>query len=226
MTLSAQQITEYLISGYIREFESSAKDVTIPVDINIVCIRFYGFFIEIKSQILTDTLHTSFIELLNNKFDIKTLKQIQLLYNSKQDGNTYKIYASKCLNKGKTITIIKTNENDIFGGYTSISWGDYPQHNEDPSAFLFVLEPKNVFHIFDIKETSLAVYHYADTFGPWFGRNDVVIWMTDFNDENDMDGISCEVNIQNSYGHKDSNLSHYIPPIEYFNVEFEIFQLS
>ena len=54
------------------------------MDTNVICVRYHGLLINIESLMLTDT--TPLIELLNETFGIKTLKEIKLLYNSKQDG--------------------------------------------------------------------------------------------------------------------------------------------
>ncbi len=52
---------------------------------------------------------------------IKSSKGI-LLYRSTRDGFTSQAFHSKCDGKGKTITIIKSNLDYVFGGYASSVW--------------------------------------------------------------------------------------------------------
>ena len=45
-----------------------------------------------------------------------------LLYRGSRDGYKFEDIHSKIHNKGKTIVIIKSNTNKVFGGYTPIPW--------------------------------------------------------------------------------------------------------
>jgi hypothetical protein len=45
-----------------------------------------------------------------------------LLYRATRDGFTASAFHEKCDGKENTITIIKTNGNYVFGGYTSAKW--------------------------------------------------------------------------------------------------------
>ncbi|XP_067047394.1 uncharacterized protein [Acropora muricata] len=49
-------------------------------------------------------------------------------------------FHSLCDNKGPTVTIVKDTNNNIFGGYTSISWESSRQCKSDSKAFLFSLK--------------------------------------------------------------------------------------
>jgi hypothetical protein len=67
-------------------------------------------------------------------FNLKSI----LLYRGTRDGFVKKIFNENCLNKGATLTIIKSDQNKIFGGYTTLSW-EYDKKKEDIYAFVFSL---------------------------------------------------------------------------------------
>ena len=46
----------------------------------------------------------------------------KLLYKASVDGDNYKIFHKKCDNKGETVTIIKSDQNKLFGIYATTNW--------------------------------------------------------------------------------------------------------
>ena len=54
-------------------------------------------------------------------YNDNTLK-LKLLYRSTRDGNTVKKFHEFCDNKGPTLTLIHSEFNHVFGGYTNVSW--------------------------------------------------------------------------------------------------------
>lgn len=224
MSLSVEQLTEYLIYGYIREFETNSNDLSIPSDINIVCIRFYGLLIHIESHILTtDEDKSLLINLLSKRFDMTRLNEIKLFYNSKKDGATYKDYKIQCHNKPKTITLIKTKEDYIFGGYTFIPWSDKSGYKQDSNAFLFFLKCNDTnkeSKIFNVIKDSEAVYHYDNTFGPWFGSFDVILWMNNMHQCGMRDCGAYQCTSMDLCGHSSDKSTYDLD-----DVVFEMFQL-
>ena len=76
-------------------------------------------------------------------------KYFNLIYRGSADGFEPSDFHKFCDNKGSTISVIKTTENEIFGGYTSLEWKS-PEEQEnsedsnkeedwknDEEAFLF-----------------------------------------------------------------------------------------
>ena len=58
-----------------------------------------------------------------------------------------KVFYNKCSNIGPTITLIKNDKDNIFGGYASISWkleNENKTYNA-PDSFLFTLT--NIYNI-------------------------------------------------------------------------------
>ena len=94
-----------------------------------------------------------------------------MLYRATSDGFTAKAFHAKYDGKSKTVTIIKTNGDCVFGGYTSAAWNNKGDYIADYSAFIFSLRRKGVSHCekLKIKRPNTAIighYHY----GPIFGR--------------------------------------------------------
>ncbi|KAJ5069933.1 pep-cterm sorting domain-containing protein [Anaeramoeba ignava] len=95
-------------------------------------------------------------------------------FSAKRDGFDCKKWHSKCDNKGKTLVIIKTKDNFIFGGFTQVGFrGNYDNYIHDSNAFIFSLRndkgdrtPEN----FSIKQGQES-YALVDNsnLGPIFG---------------------------------------------------------
>ncbi len=110
-----------------------------------------------------------------------SFKNSRLLYRATRDGFNASSFHRKCDSVSKTITIIKTDSNYVFGGFTSAYWNSIDDWVSDEKAFLFSLRRNGVsnnekFNLkFDSWQSSYAVYasQYA---GPSFGGgNDIYI---------------------------------------------------
>ena len=55
-----------------------------------------------------------------------------------KDGFTVDKFNDLCLNKGPTLTVIKTHQDFLFGGFTSVPWMKNGS-SKDESAFIFSL---------------------------------------------------------------------------------------
>ena len=47
---------------------------------------------------------------------------VELLFRATEHGFTATKFHELCDNKGKTLTIVKSTNNKIFGGYTPLNW--------------------------------------------------------------------------------------------------------
>ena len=70
-----------------------------------------------------------------------------LLYRATSDGFTYSAFHNKCDGKGATISLIKSEDGLVFGGYASKSWNSGNTHISDPNAFLFSVTKRSAFAI-------------------------------------------------------------------------------
>ncbi|CAF4311702.1 unnamed protein product, partial [Rotaria sordida] len=81
-----------------------------------------------------------------NEFYGKTNQRWELIYKATHDGFDANTFHSRCNNKGPTMTIIQSNNNYLFGGYTAIPWtSEGDSYKNDTTAFLFTLtNPHNI----------------------------------------------------------------------------------
>ncbi|KAJ5068952.1 pep-cterm sorting domain-containing protein [Anaeramoeba ignava] len=109
--------------------------------------------------------------------------QMKRRFSAKKEGFSYKTWHEKCDNKGKTLIIIKTKENYIFGGFTSVGFlSDETKWSiqysfkkgciKDEDAFLFSIknprnDPPQKFPIRKGEEDNAIMYHLD--YGPIFG---------------------------------------------------------
>ncbi len=73
-----------------------------------------------------------------------TKKSFHLLWRGSRDGFDGKVFHSLCDGKPNTLTVIKSENGCIFGGYTSEPWSSDEGFRTDSSAFLYSLtNPSN-----------------------------------------------------------------------------------
>lgn len=64
--------------------------------------------------------------------------KLNLLFRGSYDGYKHEDFAARCHNKGKTLCIIKSDTQKIFGGYTPIPWDPREDAKHfDNTSFLF-----------------------------------------------------------------------------------------
>ena len=96
--------------------------------------------------------------------------QGNLLYRATRDGFTGQAFHAKCDGKGNTISIIKNNLNNVFGGYGSSAWHSSSFSINDPNAFIFSLRRAGVSNKdkFAVKDAVYALCGHP-SYGPTFG---------------------------------------------------------
>jgi hypothetical protein len=110
-----------------------------------------------------------------NQFLGNNNQQWQLIYRASRDGYTAKSFHQFCDNRAPTMTVIRSQNGCIFGGFTTIPWSSSGFEQADSSAFLFTL--KNPFGIPPTKylirkqAVQFAVCHKPKS-GPTFGSLD------------------------------------------------------
>jgi len=112
-------------------------------------------FSNVKSKIIPKLEDFKFIyEELCKKLNKTKLKFIQK-FNVLKDGDSSKEFHKKCDNIGPNLSIIKTKENIIFGGFTMNNWSCGTTNKKDDLAFLFNFQNKK---IYNIKKGDNAIY--------------------------------------------------------------------
>ncbi|KAJ5074063.1 pep-cterm sorting domain-containing protein [Anaeramoeba ignava] len=137
-----------------------------------------------KSSIIQEQEH--FEKLKEWIKDNNYFSKMKLGFSAKRDGFGCKKLHSICDNKGKTLVIIKTEDNFIFGGFTEVGftndkskWSGFYRRADfdwiiDSNAFIFSLKnDKNdrKAEMFPIKKSfkKYAVYYDYSNCGPTFG---------------------------------------------------------
>ncbi|RNA15586.1 BTB POZ domain-containing KCTD21 [Brachionus plicatilis] len=136
-------------------------------------------------QGLVDLIETYFFDsiILNTEDSRKNLFKIcefpsktrlNLLYRATTDGFSAQNFHSKCDHLKKTLTIIKTTGNYIFGGYTEQSWDGNVKWKDDPNAFIFSINNciKAKVNPLYLSNAICCYSHYGPTFG---GGHDIYI---------------------------------------------------
>lgn len=138
-----------------------------------------------RSKILSDNEIFTFRELTRN-LDYKIGDQFELLFRGSRDGFDAKTFHSMCDGKGSTVSVIQTDTNNVFGGYTTIPWSSngagssYGVWVTDENAFLFLLRSSTglkseIFEIESIFSGQYAVNHNPDTLCAFGGGRTVKI---------------------------------------------------
>ena len=179
---------ELLISNYVRNnYEKKYNQRYVPLALKCLIIRFSNKIIGCK--LLSIKEDVDFYELI--KPELQNIKRFQLLFKASDHDNWAKPFHQLCDNKGPTLTIIKSDHGNIYGGYTSKSWTSNDYWVKDNKAFLFLIKccdndeyKEKCPVLFKVKKntTRYAVGHNCDD-GPIFGYGyDIYVgnnWETD-----------------------------------------------
>ena len=97
----------------------------------------------------------------------------QRIYKASIDGFKASDFHTKCDGKSNTLTVIKSESGNIFGGFTVKEWHSRGENVTDPSAFIFSLVNKdeNPFKVICSNSGQYAICCSADL-GPVFGGDD------------------------------------------------------
>ena len=109
-----------------------------------------------------------------NEFYGKEDQRWTLIHKASKDGFDAASFHTRCNNQGPTMTIIRSNNNCLFGGYTAVPWTSDGTYKNDATAFLFTLtNPHNIpptKYLVTAGSAASAVMHNA-THGPYFGNS-------------------------------------------------------
>ena len=74
----------------------------------------------------------------------------------------------KCDNQGPTLVVIKSDKNQVFGGYSAVMWNSSNSYQRDDQMrnFIFQLNHKTIHRHFENPQYSIYCHaHYGPTFG-------------------------------------------------------------
>jgi len=102
-------------------------------------------------------------------------KMWKMQYRATRDGFTAQNFHSKCDGIANTLTVIKSEHGNIFGGFTEKAWKSTNGGCADPKSFIFSLvnkDNKPFKAVFTNSEYAINCHSY---FGPIFGSGDIHI---------------------------------------------------
>jgi len=73
----------------------------------------------------------------------KAKKGWECIYKASKDTFNTNVFHAKCDNQGETVTIIQSDNGNIFGGYSPLPWSNSGSYTYDTRTFLFSLKNKN-----------------------------------------------------------------------------------
>ena len=147
--------------------------------------------------------------------DLSLADNFRLIYRGSLHGFGAKDFHAKCDNVDKTLTLIKTTQSFIFGGYTSVAWDSSNQFKQDQDAYVFSLVNKDDKPIrlnFDAYNGNYSIY-CGSSYGPVFGAG------KDFQiADNSQENMKSLSNLGYSYGYKNAHF-----PYKYKSSEAQAF---
>jgi len=144
-------------------------------------------------------------------------KSFVLLYRGSRDGRNTDSFHRCCNNKGATLTVLKTTNGNIFGGYVSQPWQSRNNWVSDTSAWLFTLKNSAGVGPTKINRSGNGNEMYDHvSYMPTFGSNHDLYC-------GDANGNSSSSTVGNSYSLTDSRLQ-YLDGSQQFSIsEIEVF---
>ena len=107
-----------------------------------------------------------------NEFYGKPDQAWTLIHKASRDGFDAAPFHNRCNNQGPTISVIRSNNNCLFGGYTAVAWTSDGNYKNDATAFLFTLgNPYDIpptKYLVNPGNAANAVLH-SGFHGPYFG---------------------------------------------------------
>ena len=117
----------------------------------------------IKDELENIDLIVNWIEEEINTNEIK----FELIFKMSENGDDCSDFHKYCDNKGPTLTLVKTKNNKIFGGFTPLNWENknIQKNDESNQTFIFSLNLKKKYNL--IKQGDLGICCYSK-YGPFF----------------------------------------------------------
>jgi len=171
--------------------------------------------IKIESSIIKE--NNEYKKALKNWINSNKKIEAQLLYKKSRDGDQISKFHELCNNKGPTLTIFKTEDGNIGGIYTPLSWDDHTVWKSDLDTFMFNLNKSEKYK----KLKNECSLYLEKNYGPWsysFG----------FSSTNQMNKISHGgTNINDYYENGANILPNNTNGFKHFNVsDVEVFKIN
>ena len=138
------------INSYISSLNNKINDLEKKVNI---LWTFKGEYEEKKREKLKGIFRDS--NIIEKEDEVKLIfswlnkkpTKTNLIYNSKNDGDSLSKFYEKVANKSPTILIVKSLNGYRFGGYSSVFWKNDSDWYKDDESFIFSLDSKKKYNI-------------------------------------------------------------------------------
>jgi len=149
-----------------------------------------------NSKILSGKQKEKLLEWLNNR-------RATLLYSATRDGFSASAFHRLCDNKGKTITVIRSTQGYIFGGYADNSWDSSNSYKNVYNCWLFTLtNPNNLAPTKFVAASTSSAMYCATTLGPTFGEGHDISLSDNSNNNNSYIGFPSTYSDSVGHGNK------------------------
>ena len=149
------------------------------------------------------------------------------IYKASQDGFSDTHFHSKCDNKGGTITVIKSTNGNIFGGYCPLPWSTNGSYQYDKDSFIFSLKnSKNKFFKFPSTTTyGQSSIYCCSGYGPTFGGgHDIYIYDRSNTNTSNYSNLGHSYKPPNNFTYGTTQANSYLAGSYNFKVsEIEVF---
>ena len=171
---------ELVTFNYIRTEHEIKYKQNVPKVLKYLILKFSKKIIGCK--LLTNKQDLDLYKLISSK--LPSIRRFSLLFRASDHKYSAAKFHEHCDYKGPTISIIKSNFGNIFGGYTSKSWTSENRQKRDENAFLFLVASDDqklrnkcpLLLELNKKYVRRAILAHS-AFGPTFGAgSDIVIY--------------------------------------------------
>lgn len=217
------------ILNYLRKVDLN-NIYEIPSDVNLKELNEEAKYYQIKSlEDLTNVKKPAKIDsLILDDQQIRDLYSLcefghrikwKLLYRATRDGYGAQNFHDKCDNETNTLTVVKTNDAYIFGGYTEQAWDCSEGYKTDNDAFIFSLvNHQGLKEIFDIAIPNNAIYCHTE-YGPTFGGGPDLHICSNSNTNKE-----CFSKLGHSYKNRNSDKNLLANQTKFQTTEIEVFK--
>ena len=222
-----------IVYGWIKDIQSifpcDNPYFTIVQLVQDLCLLYFSAIID--TQILTDNEQMILYDMVNKQLNNKYHSEWVLLFRASRDGFKRDEFYSKCDNKKNVICVTHSEQNNVFGGYTSVNLAksrlpfNDTIYEDDPSAFIYRVRLNGLLkaEIFPVQNNGEdAIQHYASGYLS-FGRvGNALYFEHEYAENCDVEGWA---NWRDSkqYGLKKGQLNG---EIRFIPKDIEVFQLQ
>lgn len=106
----------------------------------------------------SEIMNTEFFNQLNKWINPDKSLKFELIFKASENGDNYEIFHKICDGKGLTVTVVKSKNGYIFGGYLTVPFSSDRKAHTDDKAFLFSLTNMKKFKILEPEHCCISLF--------------------------------------------------------------------